>query len=108
MTFLLQIGRYRAELTRNSCSQVRQEISIPNRNGLNKAFELRNERERAGVQDSLIAVEFLDGAIVRPPPHPFRFRRKIPVIRIEVANRTQAGFDFCLPLMRPVLAAKKL
>ena len=86
---LLQHGRVRS--SRSSAQtqredQVRQEISIPNRNGLNKAFELRNERERAGVQDSFIAVEFLDGAIVRPPPHPFRFWRKIPVISIEVAN----------------------
>jgi hypothetical protein len=38
------------------------------------------------VQFGFVAVETLDVAVVGFPAHPFRFRRQIPFVRIEVGN----------------------
>ena len=55
-----------------------------------------------------VAVEFFLGAIVCPPPHPFRLRRKVPFVRIKATNRAQPRFYPRLPLVRPIIAVEEL
>jgi hypothetical protein len=58
-------------------------------------FEFYDEHQCACVQDCFIEVEFLDGAIISPPPHPFHFRRKIPFIWIALV--TARNQDYAKP-----------
>jgi hypothetical protein len=46
--------------------------------------------------------------IVRLPAHPLWFRRKIPIIGIELANRTQPRIDFGLRVMGATVSIQKL
>jgi hypothetical protein len=48
----------------------------------------------------LILIELSLKGVVRPPPHPLRFRRQVPLIRIVRAD--QSCFDPGFPAMRSI------
>ena len=51
------------------------------------SHEIRHEFNDAVVEDFLIPFKSLDIAIISFPPHPFRLRRQIPFVRIEIADQ---------------------
>ena len=70
--------------------------------------ELYCTSQEADIQDFLIFIEFLDGAIVGVPSHAFRLGGKIPFIRVKAANLAQPRLDFLLSSMRSVVPAQEL
>jgi hypothetical protein len=74
------------------------EVAGPNRR-INLAKVVR-------ISHVLVGVKALDQSIVRAPSHPFRFRRQVPVVRIEVADQT--GLNLCLTGMPTVVNRQKL
>ena len=45
------------------------------------------------IQDVFVVIELFFVTIVRLPPHPPRLRRQLPVIGIELTDRTELRLD---------------
>jgi hypothetical protein len=58
------------------------------------------------IQNGFISVKPLYMLIVGSPPHPLRFRREGPLVRIEIGNQTQ--FDFGLTEVSAIIGIGKL
>ena len=68
--------------------------------------QLRCQCTDASVEDVFIGVVALGMAIVSAPSHPFRFRRQVPFVGIEV--RDQSRLDARLAEVRPVIWVAEL
>jgi hypothetical protein len=53
------------------------------------------------MEDVLVPIVALDIAIVRAPPHPFRFRRQVPFARVAVGD--QPRLDLGLTVVRAII-----
>ena len=74
------------ELKQGANSRFRSEVWKPVNIDLFASQELRCTFQEADIQDFLIFIEFLDGAIVGLPSHVFWLGWQIPFIRVKAAN----------------------
>ena len=82
--------------------------STKNLNAINGGVEVSEpiSISKMRVRHVLISIKALRQSIVSPPPHPFRFRRQLPVVGIEVAN--QPCLDLCISGVPTVIDRQKL
>ena len=73
-----------------------------------QSAQLGDQTLYPAAQDLFVIIEFLFMAIVRLPSHALWPRRKIPILGVELANRTQPRIDLGLAVMSATLSIHKL
>jgi hypothetical protein len=64
--------------------------------------------EQAFLDHGIVSVKSFDHLIVGSPPHPFRFWRQFPFVRVEATNRAKPRFDLRRAPMTPGDGVHKL